>query len=320
MGYDAKAILITPTWAGDLDHFRLMRRSLDYSGLGNIAHYVVVQHEDLGLFEEFSKHPSIHLLSTEDVLPAKVERRRVLARRLSGKLGRNLTRLCGSLKRVFGWPVWPSYTGWHTQQLCKLKLASELDCDIAVVIDSDVVAMPGASLADFSADSRAVCFADWQPRSSLRGKVANWVAVSEHLAGANVGSDPVNAYFDTPFVFDRELLLLALSYLEDVTGKPWWQVLLDRPPRRWSEFGYYKAFLMHRCEANTIEWREPRFCRYIFDTSNPKQVIKHVRDMHQDAEVHYVTIHSQASGREVWDSARFTERLRAELGSGSWRK
>jgi hypothetical protein len=111
------------------------------------------------------------LLSTRDVMPAEVERRRVRARRLSERFGRNFTRICGSLKRLVSWPLWPSYTGWHTQQLCKLKLATELDCDTAVVIDSDVLVTPHADAGDFFGDSGVVCFAHWQHRSELRGAI-----------------------------------------------------------------------------------------------------------------------------------------------------
>jgi len=301
MNTEPRIVLITPTWAGDLEHFRVMRRSLELSPLSMLAHYVVVQDEDLWLFEEFRGQPGLRLLSTRDVLPDVIERRRVRARALSGRFGRNFTRICGSLKRLCSWPKWPSYTGWHTQQLCKLKLASELDCDLAVVLDSDVVVTPHAALHDFFGGGGAVCYASWQERTALRGKVKNWVRECEALVGVSGENGPVNVYFDTPFVFDRHLLGAALSDLESRSGKRWWQALLNRPPRRWSEFGFYKAFLMHRAADRMIEWREPEFIRYIFDTSEPLHVVESVRSMMSDPGVHYVTLHSQASGRENWD-------------------
>ncbi len=295
-------VLITPTWAGDVDHFRVMRRSLEASPLAGLDHYVVVQTEDLPLFEEFRDRPGLELLSTAQVLPVEVEDRRVRARRLADRYGRSATRMAGSLKRVLGWPKWPSYTGWHTQQLCKLKLASETTCDLAVVLDSDLVVTGSASTEDFVSQEGAVCFADWQPRQKLGGKVRNWVEESEKLVRAKTVTDPVNVYFDTPFVFDRKLLERALWQLQQDFGKPWWQVLLDRPPRRWSEFGFYKAYLNHRAPADSITWREPDFSRYIYDTSDPGQVLARAKAMMQDPDIHYITIHSQASGREDWDA------------------
>jgi len=291
----------------------VMRSSLEHSPLARFQHYVVVQDEDLSLFEEFRDLPGLTLLSTRDVLPALVERRRVRARRISDRFGRDFTRICGSLRRVFSWPLWPSYTGWHTQQLCKLKLASELDCEIAVVLDSDLVITPSAAAEDFYGASGVVCFADWQSRSELGGKVRNWVLETEALVGAEYRADPVNVYFDTPFVFDRELLCSALSGLESKTGKSWWSALLDLPPRRWSEFGFYKAFLVHRMPEGTIDWREPSFTRYVYDTHDAEQVVDAVKTMLADPNVHYITIHSQASGREDWDPRLYIEPIKAIL-------
>lgn len=317
MSGEPRIVFITPTWAGDLEHFRVMRTSFERSPLARFQHYVVVQDEDLPLFEEFRDRPGLTLLSTRDVLPADLERRRVKARLLSGRLGRNVTRICGSLKRVISWPLWPSYTGWHTQQLCKLKLTSELDCDIAVVLDSDLVITPSATTEDFFGDSGVVCFADWRRSSELGGKVRNWVLETERLVGAECDADPVNVYFDTPFVFDKRLLCSALTRLESKTGKRWWSALLDLPPRRWSEFGFYKAFLMHRTAQNSIDWREPSFFRYVYDTSDPQKVIDTVREMIADPDIHYVTIHSQASGRENWNPQAYLKPLLSLLNQGS---
>lgn len=317
MSVEPKIVFITPTWAGDLEHFRVMRCSLEQSLLARFDHYVVVQHEDLPLFEEFRGRSGLRLLSTKDVLPPMVEHRRARARLLSERFGRNLTRICGSLKRLFSWPQWPSYTGWHTQQLCKLKLASELDCELAVVLDSDLIITPNATPDDFHGASSTVCFADWKNRSELGGKVRNWVLESERLLGTDHMACPVNVYFDTPFVFDNALLSSALSDLEAKTGKRWWSALIDRPPRRWSEFGFYKTFLRHNTSPHAINWREPVFSRYIFDTSNPQQVIASVREMIADPSIHYVTVHSQASGRENWDPQAYLKPLLSLLTHGS---
>jgi len=307
---------ITATWAGDLEHFRVMRCSFERSQLAGFAHYVIVQDEDLPMFEEFRGRPGLTLLSTREVLPEVIERRRVRARKLSERFGRDFTRICGSLKRMFSWPLWPSYTGWHTQQLCKLKLASELDFDKAVILDSDVVVTPFATIEDFLGISGVVCFTDWRKRTDLAGKVKNWVLESERLVDASNRVDPVNAYFDTPFVFDHSMLCSALASLEAKTNKAWWSALLDRPPRRWSEFGFYKAYLTHKVPQETIDWREPSWSRYIYDTSDPQRVINTVHEMITDSDIHYITIHSQASGRENWNPNAYLAPLLALLIEG----
>ncbi|MGS2742901.1 DUF6492 family protein [Halomonas sp. LS-001] len=311
-----RMVFITPTWAGDLDHFRVMRASLEQSPLAAFDHYVVVQDEDIALFEEFRGRSGLTLLSTRDVLPEDVERRRSHARQLSQRLGRNMTRVCGSLKRVFSWPAWPSYTGWHTQQLCKLTLASELDYDKAVIIDSDVIVTQNASADDFASDLGYVCFADWQNRDALKGKVKKWIHESEYLINTASDTRQVNVYFDTPFVFDRQLLCETLATLESNTHKQWCTALLDRPPRRWSEFGIYKAFLLKQAPQISIDWRIPSFCHYLYDTTDPQKVVDTVGALLTDPDVHYVTIHSQASGRVEQDANTYLEPLLSLIEKG----
>lgn len=296
-------ILITSTWAGDLDHFRVMRRSVEMSPLADLPHYVVVQTEDLPLFAEFSERHNLRLISTAEILPADVESKRIRARRISQKMGRNVTRIAGSLRRKLSWPSWPSYTGWHTQQLCKLLMASNADCDAAIVLDSDVLVTPNACPEDFISND-IMCFGSWQDRTKLKGKAKNWIEQSEALVHAQSRSDSVNTYFDTPFVFNTKMLCRMLAYLESRSGKLWWQVLLDRPPRRWSEFGVYKAYLTHHSDS-PVRWREPEFCRYIYDTSDPAQIISTVRVMINDPGIHFITIHSQSAGRQTWDAGAY---------------
>lgn len=307
MNQNQRSILITPTWAGDVDHFRLMRRSLELSPLSGLPHYVVVQTEDIYLFEEFRGRPGLHLQTTADVLPAIVEKKRVRARRLSTKLGRNFTRIAGSVARAFSWPEWPSFTGWHTQQLCKLQLASTIACEQAIVLDSDVLVTKHATMDDFLSSDGVVCLSTWELRASLKGKVFNWVNQAESLVNAPL-NEQINSYFDTPFVLDQALVREMLCYLSATYHKAWWQVMLDCPPRRWSEFGVYNAFLSSPIDVEVV-WRKPEFCRYIYDTSDPEHVIETVATMLADKAVHYITIHSHSSGRETWSPQAFLARL-----------
>ncbi|NVK75778.1 MAG: hypothetical protein HWE24_20070 [Oceanospirillaceae bacterium] len=206
------------------------------------------------------------------------------------------------MKRLLGWPEWPAYTGWHTQQLCKLIVASEVEFDTVVVIDSDVIISPSAAVSDFISINRIVCYAEFTERKLIRGKLRNWILESERLAMSSRVNELVNTYFDTPFIFHKESLKKALGELSSRIDKAWYYAFLESPPRRWSEFGFYKAYLLSTAENNLIEWRSPSFCRYIYDASNPSDVVNTVLEMLDTPDIHYITIHSQASGRKQWDS------------------
>ncbi|MGO1692698.1 MAG: DUF6492 family protein [Marinobacter sp.] len=296
-------ILITPTWSGDLEHFRLLRASLERSGLGGIPHKTVVQAEDLHAFNDFEEG-SLALLSTADVLPAIVETRRVRARAYEQLLGRHATRIAGSIARRVGFPAWPHYTGWHTQQICKLKLAAESNCDYAVVIDSDVVVCPDATPAALFPEEGAIaCYATWNEPSNLISKVRNWVGQAHHLVQALPEHNGyINDYFDTPFAIHVPTLRALFEWLESEHGEPWWSVLLKQPPRRWSEFATYKAFLarrQHEYDQNVV-WADTGHIRYIFDTSNAESLCHEVATCFKDPAIKFVTIHSQSTGRKLW--------------------
>lgn len=303
------AILLTPTWAGDLEHFRLLRASLRRSALATLEHHVVVQTEDLPLFAAFADEPGLVLRSTADVLPPEVEHHRQRARAISARTGRHLTRVSGSLRRTLGWPRWPSYTGWHTQQLCKFAIASEHN-RTAIVLDSDVVVTPWAQLQDFYAPEAVVCFARWQRYAELRGKVRKWVDSAVQLTDGPplAAHQEVNTYFDTPFVLDGDVTRALLNHLERRSGLPWWQHLLNQPPRRWSEFGLYKQFL-GRLNEQAVEWRHPDAMQYIYDTSDASALVKRVTGLFHKQDIHYITLHSQSSGKYDWNASQYVDDL-----------
>lgn len=305
--------LLTPTWSGDLDHFRLLRMSLSGSPLATLPHYVIVQTEDVEAFRAYDTEP-VRLLTTADVLPPRIEARRRRACAISARVGRHWTRIGGSLKRSLGLPRWPAYTGWHTQQLCKLWMANELDVDRVIVLDSDVIVTPHATVDHFAAEGRYRCFATWENREALSGKVRNWVDQAERLIGAAPMVDSqVNTYFDTPFILDVPVVRRMLAWLEETHGRPWYDVMLAQPPRRWSEFGTYKAFLAGYYAEDAIDWRPPDVSRYLYQASDMEALMREIAMLLEDPGVHYITLHSQSSGRQRWPMTDFEVQLQSLL-------
>ncbi|MDZ7683904.1 MAG: DUF6492 family protein [Gammaproteobacteria bacterium] len=244
------------TWAGDRQHFDLLRHSLERSPLAAVPHDVVVQEEDLLQFERYRK-ASLRLISSRDVLPDQVEASRRQARRWQQRLGRRLTTAAGSLARYTGQPRWVRYTGWHTQQLCKLAMVAASEVDTVVVLDSDLIVTAHADTQDFiHGEGGAVCYQNWLSAAELSTKVRHWQATAHRLLGLDVPDEgPFDCYYDTPFVFHAPAVREMLSWLETRYGQPWWQTLLAQPPRRWSEFGTYRTFLRHHYNES-VKWRD----------------------------------------------------------------
>jgi hypothetical protein len=306
----APPTLLTVTWSGDLDHFAMLRQSLSRSALANCPHLVIVQSEDLALFEKF-RAPGLTLTTSADVLPAEVEERRRNARRQQQRWGRRGTVLAGSLARHLGWPRWVRYTGWHTQQLCKLAAAASTTAQTLVAMDSDLIVTPHARLTDFvSAQTGIVhCFEHWLRTEQLSRKVQHWQHSARRLLQLpEQDKGHADAYYDTPFIFDKDAVNGMLEWLECRYQQPWWQSLVNCPPRQWSEFGLYRAWLRHYYRG-TVQWQDVNSIGYLYDASNLERLSAEFRELVHGRHCHYVTIHSQSSGRQNWHPENYAETL-----------
>lgn len=262
------------------------------------------------MFEAFAR-PPVRLRTTAEVLPREVEVMRRRARRWQKMLGRTGTRLSASLNRRRGWPHWPAYTGWHTQQLTKLAVAAEAASEHIVAIDSDVVVTPHASIADFVDAERVVCFSrvGALPASSRR-KVFNWNVEAHRLFGETLPEqEPFELYFDTPFVFHAQSVQRMLSWLEAEYTCPWWRALLRQPAGRWSEFGSYRVFLRRHPPACGIDWRDDRCMRFLTDAEDPEMLSDRVAQLLADPSSHYITIHSRSSRPRESGAGQYTNRI-----------
>lgn len=305
-------VFLTVTWSADLTHFSLLHQSLASSPLASLPHFVVVQSEDLDAFKTFAgRHTVLH--SSAEVLPGDVEGKRQNARYWQARLGRDLTRLAGSLVRYVGRPDWVRYTGWHTQQITKLAFAACSSVDTVVVLDSDVIVTQHAQLDDFVSPGHIVCYRDLKPEAELRGKVQHWLSTCTHVMGEQGRlTGQYDAYFDTPFVLHAPTVRAMCQWLEETYQQPWWQVLLHLPPRQWSEFGLYKHFLRAHHEL-PVDWRSSEPMAYLFDASDVEQLAEQFDAMRHQRKAHYVTIHSQSSGRQLWTADAYAEAIRQKL-------
>lgn len=309
--------LLTPTWAPDATHFSLLRASIEQTEFASIPHYVVAQSEDIEAFRRFDRAPVI-LEATGDVLPARVEADRRRAQRLHAWSGRALTRVLGSLSRRTGWPSWVGRTGWHVQQITKLAFVAASDVDHVVCVDSDLVFTRHSTTADFVGADRIVCFSETAPRAQASRKVVHWNEEAEGLFGGSPEPGaPVETYFDTPFVFHAPTVREMLAWLENRYQLPWWEALLRQPPRRWSEFGIYRAFLRRCVHPDLVEWRSAEPMRYLFDASDPDALSRELERLIGDPGTHYVTIHSQSSGRRPWSADDYAHLVRPLLDGSS---
>lgn len=304
---------LTVTWAGDRVPFALLKKSLAMSGFAGENHDVVVHTEDLSQFD-FVPDAHARLLSTAEILPADVEQLRTVALDRQRHFGRRVTTLAGSLTRYTGWPRWVRYTGWHTQQLSKLAYVAASQCDTVVIFDSDVVITPHAQLDDFLRSDRFICYESNTKLDQVAGKVRNWQQTAFNLFDQDIPSSGLlDCYYDTPFVMHAPTVRRMLAWLESRYHKRWWEVLIGLPPRRWSEFGCYKCFLRTKTDQACIDWRNTDSIGYLYDASDPARLTQEFRNLVEQQRCHYVTIHSQSSGRQRWSAESYQSLIEKEL-------
>lgn len=307
--------ILTVTWSGDLEQFALLRHSINASKLANISHKVIVQTEDFSCFERF-RAPGVELIPSSKVLPGPVEKRRLRARRLQSLFGVRLTKWWGSISRLTGFPVWVRYTGWHTQQICKLAYAAQCSSDNIFVLDSDVVVTPNACLPQIAGAGRVYCYAQWKDSITVRGKVKNWQITAHKLFNLDLSKSNIwDCYYDTPFILHSATVKELQGWLEKAYKKDWWQVLFDLPPRRWSEFGIYKAFLRNMSSFEYVNKKPEEIIGYISKTQDKDDLLKTFKRMMNKEALHFITIHSQSSGKHSSSTLVYSKHIKKILST-----
>lgn len=291
-----KLELVTATWRGDLAPFQLMRQALSYSALRDIPHRIGVHSEDIELFEHAPDNV-VQILPTRTILANDLDQQRQMAIVRQRRYGRTLTKWMTSTTR-YGWPQWVRAMGWQMQQITKLTLVAQSQADLVVVIDSDVITTRHARTEDFITPGQALTYHHQVSAERLRGKTAKWNRTAHRLFSENGATTPCDDYFDTPFPMSPQLARDMFAYLESRYRQPWWQVLMNQPPRRWSEFACYRAFVHHHVTATQVCWQAPQRVRYLYPKSEDHAALQAGVAGHlNDPGCAFLTVHSQSTGR-----------------------
>jgi hypothetical protein len=304
--------LLTPTWRGDFDHFRLLRRSLVRFGLGDAEHHVVVQTEDRDLFAPLASG-GMRLHTTAEILPPEVEAGRVECLRRSARDNRHIARLRRSLNKRLGWYNWIRHYGWQVQQITKLQAPVVLDADIFVVLDSDLILCKPLKLEEFAPNGKALLMEC--PKKLRRhgpGLEHRWAETAHRLLGAPFDDTrEINTRVGTPFVFDRQVIRALHQALEQRHALPWHQVLLRQKPATWSEFALYNclapAFMGSQLQGG---YGDGRLHGMVLDSDEHRRhLAENVRRAASAPEIAFLTIQSAAK----WRPTEFVPIVEAEI-------
>lgn len=316
---NGKICLISCSYAEDYDQLSLLLASIKNSNLRKIPHYIVVHTEDIDKFQSFNNR-NVTIIPTADILPSEVETRRINAKKYYDMYGRRISKALGSASRYLGHPRWPSYTGWHTQQICKLVLASRENYEHVLALDSDSLVSPNATLDNLLKEGMITCFTsiiDGETTKPVKDtKVLKWNKQANRLFDIPEYKNLTDeSYFDTPFIFHAPTVRQMMNWLESQYHAPWWKTLLNQPARRWSEFATYRTYLRNKEVAAPISWVSDAKNHYIFFAYDKNKVRNEVEQALENADIHFITIHSQASGRRKWNTGECVSSIKPLIDS-----
>ena len=213
------AAIITPTHSGDVERTRLLvdsyRRTSTQLPLFLIAHT-----EDRDLFADL-RGSGVELLTTADVLPDRVERRR-----------RNRYRRRDPRRYVEGKPL----HGWTSQQLVKLAAPSVIGTDIVFCVDSDVLLLQPLELDHGrNADHAPLIFES----SDDNALTMSWAIKSMELLGVDLRDAVLRQYTHQGVCLHRATCERLRDYLEERTSTAWWQVFLREGLAEYQTYGVF---------------------------------------------------------------------------------
>ena len=229
MSKSPSTALITPSYAADFEHCRLLCDSIDRFVADRPDHYILVDNDDYNTFLPLAG-PRRHVINEKDILPSWLK---------SAKQGFSST----SRKIWFSTRTWPM-RGWHIQQLRRIAIASHLEQDGLLYCDSDMLFVKPFSTQDLWRDGllrlyrKDLGINDTLPESGKLHK--DWTRHAARLNGLGDVSFPAHDYINNLVSWRRDHVVNMCRHIENVTSKNWIAAIGSR--RSFSECQIYGAY------------------------------------------------------------------------------
>jgi hypothetical protein len=199
-----RVAVVTPSYHRDLAWTRTLNASVLEFFPQTVKHYLVIDRRDLPLFRPLQNARTI-VHTVEDVAPGGFFRVPFLKKRWMLRA-----------------PVLP-ILGWLVQQVAKIAMASVLDEDIMVMVDSDVSFIRNVDLAMFSSPEGIARL--YRRPGGILPSQANFIRWHENdckLLGVAPDTAPMDDYVGNMISWDRKIALQMCARVESVTGEPWY--------------------------------------------------------------------------------------------------
>jgi Family of unknown function (DUF6492) len=283
--------LLTPSHAKDFERCALLCRSIDAFVTGYATHYLIVNDEDVGLFQKLaSKHRVI--------VPAS----RYLPKWLWAVppvLQRGSRRVWLSL---LSYPV----HGWHVQQILKiagvLAAAEERVC----IIDSDNVFFRAFDIGRYAGADKTPLFFDRDAILASSPMHGVWLRNADRLLGLSQTKFPADDFVGNVLVWDRQTARAMTQAIKAATGTSWALALCRI--RRFSEYLLYGRFVTtepaylatHECVEQS-----PAFAHWESDRLDRTSIEAMMRAAAPEQAALCIQSYSETSVKDIKDAIEF---------------
>jgi hypothetical protein len=218
--------LVTPTYGRDLERCALLCESVDRHVTAFAKHYLIVPDDELALFARFNAARR-EVLPVSHLLPPWLKP-------LPRFIRRKHRRYWGSLRAM---PV----SGWHVQQLVKIRAASLFPQPRTCMLDSDVVFFRPFDVSAFAHPNPTPLFVRPREIASDAPLHAPWIRSSHRLLGLAEPAFPADDCIGHIIFWDQQAVRAMIERIERVTGRGWVEALCRA--RDFSEYLLYGHFV-----------------------------------------------------------------------------
>ena len=244
-------ILLTPVAYRDLARAQLLLDSLHATGT-KLAHFLVVDDEDIATAERELDHRDTQLVPTSAVLPPAVSQRR--ATDVRRRHLRYWTR--------GHWRHEPRLPGWTVQQLIKLHFSAGSDARAVVCLDSDLVVCRALTASDFvGTEGEALLF----ERADTEAEMLEWEIRAMRFLDVPLQGNAALRHTFEPAVLDPVHVRGLFELLEASSPRRWEDLFL---PSNLTEYALYATYCRYRV-PDSPEVRDPDL---VADIRWPSQV------------------------------------------------
>lgn len=225
-------VVVTASHKPDFTDFAQLHASVLRNTDAAVRHIVVVPDDDVPLFSSLDKGRLV-VRGERTLLPREIRTTTWLAR--LPRLPRGFRIAAVNVRHP-----WPPLRGWILQQIIKLALVSELDEDVALLVDSDVLIARPLTENRFRCGKAVRLYRLPEGITPTMTRHLAWRHTAHELLRP-AEEDPQSPDYITSFVsWSPNVVRNCLARVEDQSGLPWYNAIGRRLEfSEWILYGTY---------------------------------------------------------------------------------